>query len=70
MPVMDGYEATRRIKQSIKDKKYPKMKIVAVTAYAFNEKVKEVYEAGMDDYLPKPINVSAVKGTLKKYLTK
>ncbi len=31
------------------------MKIIAATAYAFNEKIKEVFECGMDGYLPKPI---------------
>ena len=39
MPVMDGFEATKEIKQSIKEGKYPPMVIVAATAYAFNEKI-------------------------------
>jgi CheY-like chemotaxis protein len=31
------------------------MKIIAATAYVFNEKIREVFECGMDDYLAKPI---------------
>ena len=55
MPVMDGYEATRIIKKKIKDNIYPPMIICAATAFVFNEKIQEVRDAGMDDYLPKPL---------------
>ena len=39
MPVMDGYEATRKIRKKIREKVYPEIAIVAATAYVFNEKV-------------------------------
>ena len=39
MPVMDGYEATRKIKEKIRNKIYSPMIIVAATAFAFNEKI-------------------------------
>jgi len=44
------------------------MIIVAATAFAFNEKIQEVYDAGMDDYLPKPLRIDAIRKVLKKYL--
>ena len=67
MPVMDGYEASRCIKERVNSKRYPPMIIVAATAFAFNEKIKEVYAAGMDDYLPKPLSLEAVRNTIKKW---
>ncbi|MDL2250384.1 response regulator [Lachnospiraceae bacterium OttesenSCG-928-J05] len=56
MPVMDGYEATRQIRESSQ----PRAKtipILAMTANAFSEDVKRSLEAGMNDHISKPINV-------------
>ena len=51
MPVMDGLEATRRIRELPGGKE---VKIVAVTASAFMEQRDEILKAGMDDFLRKP----------------
>ena len=69
MPVMDGYEASRQIKESIRIGVFPDMKIVAATAYAFNEKIEMIFEAGMDGYLPKPLHLSEVRDVLKRHLS-
>ncbi len=68
MPVMDGYTASRTIKKKISDKEFPKMTIVAATAYAFNENIQKVFDAGMDDYLSKPLSLVKVKETVDKVL--
>ena len=51
MPVMDGIEATRRIRQLPGGKD---VKIVAVTASAFKEQRRKLLDAGMDDFVRKP----------------
>ena len=57
MPVMDGLQATRLIRQTPLNVGTP---IVAVTAHAFKEEQERLLASGMDDYLPKPIEFSAL----------
>ncbi|MEC9318623.1 MAG: Hpt domain-containing protein, partial [Pseudomonadota bacterium] len=54
MPGMDGLQATREIRKSPLNMGTP---IVAVTAHAFKEEQERLLASGMDDYLPKPIEV-------------
>jgi len=51
LPVMDGYEATRKIKEYKKH-----IPIIAQTAYAMADDKEKSFEVGCDDYITKPIN--------------
>ena len=55
MPVMDGFEATRRIRSGLVPGVNPRLPIIALTAYARNEDQARCRRAGMDGYLSKPI---------------
>ena len=68
MPVMDGLEATRRIRGGKTDVINPGVPIVAMTAHAMKGDRQRCLEAGMSDYLSKPINPDALLEVLEKYL--
>jgi PAS domain S-box-containing protein len=56
MPVMDGYEATRVIRQIEADRNLPvRVPIIAMTAHAVREYIERAFEVGMDDYITKPL---------------
>ena len=65
MPVMDGLTATKQIRQTIPKGDRPI--IIALTADAFSEEKRAYFEAGIDDYMSKPINKSILKNILEKY---
>ena len=65
MPVMDGFEATRLIKSMPKHRNIP---IIAMTAHAMQGDRDKCLAMGMDDYLPKPIDIKVFTRTLKKWL--
>jgi CheY-like chemotaxis protein len=65
MPVMDGEEATRRIRQFSDGRQ---VKIVAVTASAFKEQRKQMLDAGMDDVVGKPYRSGEIYACLSKQL--
>jgi len=67
MPVMDGYEATRKIR-AIKNDKAKKIPIIAMTANVFMEDVNQCLEVGMDDHLGKPLDFDAVLSILRRHL--
>lgn len=65
MPVMDGFGATKIIRNS--DREYVKhIKVIAMTADAFAENVKECLMAGMDDHIAKPIDIKKIEAALIK----
>ena len=63
MPNMDGYEATRIIRQ-FEDKRLSEIPIIAMTANAFAEDRKQAFDAGMNGHIAKPINAEDLKTTL------
>ena len=66
MPFMDGVEATKRIRAS--NSNFRTIPIIALTAYAMSGDRKSFLEAGMDDYVAKPIDQDVLMETLKRYL--
>ena len=66
MPIMDGYEATKIIKNDI-SKKVAQIPIIAMTAYATNVDIKRAKNAGMDDYIFKPFKPKELYTILEKY---
>ena len=68
MPVMNGYEATRRIR-ALNDPALAKITILAMTANAFDEDRKKAMECGMDGFLSKPIVVEELIDTLQNDLS-
>ena len=67
MPVMDGHEATRRIR-SLEDKELAKVPVVAMTANAFDEDRKAAKECGMNGFISKPINMQELVQALRMCL--
>ena len=69
MPDMDGYEATRAIRKLDREDAGT-VPVIAMTANAFAEDIEEARQAGMDDYLTKPINPGILYETLAQQLSK
>ena len=67
MPVMDGYEATRRIKADPTLKAIP---IIAVTSYALSGDEAKTRDAGCDGYIAKPYSPRALLALIKSFLDK
>jgi CheY-like chemotaxis protein len=68
MPVMDGYEATRRIRERELRLGLPRTPIVALTANAFDENVAQALAAGMDAHLAKPYTRNQLREVLSNWL--
>ncbi|WP_178382642.1 PAS domain-containing protein [Paenibacillus sp. P46E] len=67
MPVMDGYEATRQIRQWERQEGLKPAAIVALTAHAFAEHRQASTEAGCDDFLEKPVFMQPLFETIRRY---
>ena len=67
MPVMNGYDAARKIRR-LDDPQKANIPIIAMTANAFTEDRQVALEAGMNDHIAKPINMNVLVPTLRKYL--
>jgi CheY-like chemotaxis protein len=66
MPVMDGFEATRRIRSGQATVLQPTIRIIAMTANAMVGDRERCQEAGMDDYVSKPIKVDLLRAALTR----
>ncbi|MCL2840536.1 MAG: ATP-binding protein, partial [Defluviitaleaceae bacterium] len=66
MPLMDGYEATRKIR-ALPHACAATIPIIAMTANVFREDIEKCLESGMDAHLGKPLDFEAVRDTLKGY---
>ena len=64
MPIMDGYEATRRIRKTPSMRDIP---ILALTASSFREDVIKCEESGMNDFLSKPIRAATLREAIERY---
>ena len=68
MPFMDGYEACKEIRK-MKDMQKANIPIIAMTANAFEEDKQMAIKAGMNDHVPKPMDMRVLSPVLQKYLS-
>jgi CheY-like chemotaxis protein len=71
MPVMDGYEATRKIRAIEKTQllvSSSRIPIIAMTANVFKEDIEKCLAAGMDSHVGKPLEMNELRATLRQYL--
>ena len=62
MPIMDGVTATKKIRDLKHD-----TPIIALTANAFEEDKQKCFDAGMNDFLSKPVKISSIRNMILKY---
>ncbi|HEX7672096.1 MAG TPA: response regulator [Polyangiaceae bacterium] len=68
MPEMDGYEATRMIREVEARKGRPRVPVIAITAHALAGERDKVLGAGMDDYVTKPIDIELLRRRIEHWL--
>lgn len=68
MPLMDGYSCSRAIREGKAGERYKSLPIVAMTANAMDGDKEKCFEAGMNDYLSKPVDIEALTVTLRTWL--
>lgn len=67
MPVLNGYEATRKIRNV--GKRYTdQLPVIAMTANVFQDDILEAIESGMNDHVAKPIDMKVISGVLRRWL--
>ncbi len=68
MPVLDGHEATRRLREREQRLTLPRVPVVALTAYAFESDAARALDAGMDAHLAKPYSREQLKEIVQRWL--
>lgn len=70
MPVLDGFEATKKIRIWEQENAMERVPIIALTANALHEDKKKCFDVGMDDYLAKPFDPEALSNIIEKWRAK
>jgi CheY-like chemotaxis protein/HPt (histidine-containing phosphotransfer) domain-containing protein len=70
MPEMDGFEATRRIRKGDAGSERASTPVIAMTAWAMQGDREKCLEAGMDDYVPKPVDFPDLRKVLERWFTR
>jgi CheY-like chemotaxis protein len=68
MPEMNGFEATKAIRKAEAEQGLERMPIVGVTAYALKGDRERCFDAGMDDYMSKPVSPHALIDKISEWL--
>ena len=68
MPVMDGYSATRAIRQREREQGLSRLPIIALTAHVLDGEREKVLAAGMDEHMPKPVHPQTLQALLAHFL--
>ncbi|KAF1321123.1 Hybrid signal transduction histidine kinase, partial [Globisporangium splendens] len=68
MPIMNGYTSTQKIRQFEKEMKIPRIPIVGLTAYAMSGDRKKCLDAGMDEFMVKPISKSTLLQAIRQWM--
>ena len=68
MPVLDGYDATRAMREIEQSSGRKRVPVLALTANAFSEDRQNAFDSGMDDYLTKPVQLEVLSALLEKWL--
>lgn len=68
MPLLDGYEATRQLRQREQSHHYHHTPIIGITAFAMTGDRQKCLDAGMDDYLSKPVRIHELEKLLEKWM--
>ncbi|QSP94504.1 response regulator [Marinobacter salinisoli] len=67
MPRVDGFEATRRLREWEQDQRCKPVPVVALTASAMEEDEERCHQAGMDSFVAKPVNIEMLRAVLEQY---
>ena len=70
MPEMDGYDCTRKLRQSNSGVKNPSIPVIAMTAHAMVGDREKCIQAGMNDYISKPIDMESVAKVIARWQKK
>jgi CheY-like chemotaxis protein len=68
MPQLDGFEATRRLRSGSDAVRQPHVPVIALTANAMAGDREACLAAGMDDFLPKPVSIAAIRDAIGRVL--
>lgn len=66
MPIMDGFDATKAIRQLEKNENMTLTTIIALTASILDDDIQKCFDSGMDDYLPKPFRREVLQEKIAK----